>query len=161
MLSLIVAVTKNYVIGNKGQIPWRIKGEQRRFRELTTGNTVIMGRRSFQEIGHPLPNRKTILISGTFQYEDENCTTVGSLREALELAKPEENEVYIAGGAMLYREALPFVKRMYVTHIDLEVEGDTFFPPIDENCFQKVSEELVEGEIPYTYTVYERRENVK
>lgn len=156
MLSMIVAISKNYVIGNKGQIPWRIKGEQKRFKELTTGNTVIMGRRSFQEIGHPLPNRRTILVSRTFSCEEENCTTVESLWEALALARPEKNEVFVAGGGMLYREALPYAKRLYVTHIELEVEGDTFFPRFDRSEFQKMSEERVEGDIPYTYTVYER-----
>lgn len=156
MLSMIVAISRNYVIGNKGQIPWRIKGEQKRFKELTTGNTIIMGRRSFQEIGHPLPNRKTILISSTFSCEEENCTTVKSLREALELAKPQENEVYIAGGARVYEEALPYADRLYVTHIELDIEGDTYFPRFDLSEFKKVSEEKVEGEIPYTYTVYDR-----
>lgn len=156
MLSVIVAISKNYVIGNGGKIPWKIKGEQRRFKELTTGHTIIMGRRSFQEIGHPLANRRTILISKTFSYEDENCTTAGSLQEALKLADPEHNEVYIAGGAMLYKEALPLADRLYVTHIELEVEGDTYFPEFDRTQYLVISEESIEGEIPYTYTVYER-----
>ena len=69
MVSIIVAITKNRVIGNEGKIPWRIKGEQKRFRELTTGNVLIMGRKSYEEIGHPLPNRKTILISNTIKVE--------------------------------------------------------------------------------------------
>ena len=79
-----------------------------------------------------------------------------SLQEALALAKPEENEVYIAGGARVYEEALPYADRLYVTHIELEVEGDTYFPRFDKSLFKIVSEEKVEGEIPYTYTVYDR-----
>ncbi len=157
MLGLIVAISKNYVIGNKGSIPWKIKGEQKRFKELTTGNTIIMGRRSYDEIGHPLPNRRTILISKTKKVESDLCTTVGSLKEALELVNTEKENVYIAGGAMLYEEALPFVDVMYITHIDLEVEGDTYFPRFDENDFSKVEETPVEGEIPYRYTVYRRK----
>ena len=78
MIGLIVAYTRNRVIGNKGQIPWRIKGEQRRFRELTTGNVVIMGRKSYEEIGRPLPNRFNIIVSRTEKYEDENLITVPS-----------------------------------------------------------------------------------
>lgn len=81
MIGLIVAYTKNRVIGSEGRIPWRIKGEQRRFKELTTGNVVIMGRKSYEEIGHPLPNRYTVVVSSTADYEAENCITVNSLPE--------------------------------------------------------------------------------
>ncbi|MDE7063843.1 MAG: dihydrofolate reductase, partial [Lachnospiraceae bacterium] len=102
MTALIVAHAKNRVIGNKGQIPWRIKGEQKLFRELTTGNVVVMGRRSYEEIGRPLPNRYTIVVSNTQRYEADNCTTAGSLREAIEIAG--DRDVYISGGAGLYRE---------------------------------------------------------
>ena len=79
MIALIVAFAKNQVIGNKGCIPWKIKGEQRRFKELTTGNVVIMGRRSYEEIGKPLPNRTTIVVSGTKNFDSENCMTAKSL----------------------------------------------------------------------------------
>ncbi len=157
MLCLIVAVSKNYVIGNKGNIPWKIKGEQKRFKELTTGNTIIMGRRSYDEIGHPLPNRKTILISTTKAVENELCTTAGSLQEALSLVDLTKEDVYVAGGAMLYKEALPLVERMYITHIDLEAEGDTFFPRFNEDDFIKEEDLPMEGEIPYRYTVYRRK----
>ncbi len=159
MIGLIVAYTKNRVIGNAGKIPWRIKGEQRRFRELTTGNVVIMGRRSYDEIGHPLPNRDTIVLSTTAKYEAENCTTVSSLEEALELAKkrfPEKN-VYISGGAGVYRSAMDMVDVMYITEIDAEIEGDTFFPEFDESAFTKTVDEKVEGEIPYAYVTYTRK----
>lgn len=156
MTGLIAAYAKNRVIGNKGIIPWKIKGEQQRFRKLTTGHTIIMGRRSFEEIGKPLPNRKTILISNTIQYNDENCITVPSLQEALKAAGNEE-EVYISGGAMVYEEALPFVDKMYITVIDKEIEGDTFFPSFHEEDFRIIYEEHVDGEIPYTYYTYERK----
>lgn len=156
MTGLIAAYTKNRVIGNKGIIPWKIKGEQQRFRKLTTGHTIIMGRRSFEEIGKPLPNRKTILISNTIQYNDENCITVPSLQEALKAAVNEE-EVYISGGAMVYQEALPLVDKMYITVIDKEIEGDTFFPSFHEEDFRITYEEHVDGEIPYTYYTYERK----
>jgi dihydrofolate reductase len=155
MISLIAAMSKNYVIGNKGVIPWKIKGEQKRFKELTTGKTVIMGKRSFEEIGKPLPNRKTILVSTTMSYEDENCTTAASLEGAIKLAG--NSDVYVAGGEMLYREALPLVDYMYLTVIDMEIEGDTFFPRFQEEDFRIISEELFDGEIPYRYLTYERK----
>lgn len=149
MIALIVAMTKNNVIGKDGKIPWKINGEQKRFKELTVGITIIMGRRSFEEIGKPLPNRKTILISNTLKYEDENCTTVNSFAEALEKCKKNDiyEDVYIAGGARVYYEALPFVDTMYITVIDMTIEGDTFFPNIDCSLFTKTYEETVIGGI--------------
>lgn len=160
MLALIVAYTRNRVIGNKGQIPWRIKGEQRRFRELTTGNVVIMGRKSYEEIGHPLPNRFTVVVSGTARFEADNCTTAASLPEAIAVAEKRQpgKHLYISGGAGLYREAIDLVEKMYITEVDAEIEGDTFFPVFDEDCFTRTVDERVEGEIPYTYVTYTRKD---
>lgn len=155
MIGLIVAYTNNRVIGNQGCIPWRIKGEQRRFRELTTGNVVIMGRRSYEEIGRPLPNRTTIVVSNTKNFDAENCMTAKSLQEAIELAG--DRDMYISGGARLYEEALPLVEKMYITEIDAEIEGDTYFPEFDKSLFDKEIDERVEGEIPYTYVTYTRK----
>ena len=109
MVGLIVARSKNNVIGKNGMIPWRIKGEQKQFKELTTGNVVVMGRKSYEEIGHPLPNRKTIVVSRTKKYEGENLATAASVKEAIAMAGDEK--VYISGGYGLYKEALPLVNR--------------------------------------------------
>lgn len=152
MISLIVAYAKNGVIGNKGCIPWKIKGEQKRFRELTTGNVVIMGRRSYEEIGKPLPNRTTIVVSSTKTFESENCMTAKSLADAIKLAG--NRDIYISGGARLYEEALPLVNKMYITEIDCEIDGDTFFPAFDKTLFTKEINEHFDGEIPYTYVTY-------
>ena len=135
MIALIVTFAKNQVIGNKGCIPWKIKGEQRRFKELTTGNVVIMGRRSYEEIGKPLPNRTTIVVSGTKNFDAENCMTAKSLAEAIKLAG--DRDIHISGGARLYEEALPLVEKMYITEIDCEIEGDTYFPVFDKEQFIK------------------------
>ncbi len=155
MIALIVAFAKNQVIGNKGCIPWKIKGEQKRFRELTTGNVVIMGRLSYEEIGKPLPNRTTIVVSGTKEFTGENCFTAKSLAEAIEMAG--DRNAYISGGARLYEEALPLVEKMYITEIDLDVEGDTYFPVFDKEQFMKEVNEKFDGEIPYTYVTYTRK----
>lgn len=155
MIALIVAFAKGQVIGNKGCIPWKIKGEQKRFKELTTGNVVIMGRRSYEEIGKPLPNRTTIVISSTQNYDGENCMTAKSVAEAIEMAG--ERDIYISGGARVYEEALPLVEKMYITEVDLEVDGDTYFPPFDKEQFIKEIDERFEGEIPYTYVTYTRK----
>lgn len=156
MIGLIVAYSKNRVIGNKGQIPWKIKGEQKRFRELTTGNVVIMGRRSYEEIGHPLPNRYTIVVSNTRKFEAENCTTVSSLKEALRIADKEKN-IYISGGAGLYKEAIDLVDKMFITEIDAQIEGDTYFPEFDTEAFDRTVDCHVDGELPYDYVTYTRK----
>ena len=155
MIALIVAFANNQVIGNKGCIPWKIKGEQKRFKELTTGNVVIMGRRSYEEIGRPLPNRRTIVVSGTKNFDAENCYTAKSLEEAIKLAG--DKNIYISGGARLYEEALPLVEKMYITEIDCDIEGDTYFPEFDKDMFKKEISERFDGEIPYTYVTYTRK----
>lgn len=155
MIALIVAYDKKQVIGNKGKIPWRIKGEQKRFKELTTGNVVIMGRRSFEEIGKPLPNRITIVISKTKNFDAENCYTATSLKEAIQIAG--DKDIYISGGAGLYQEALQIVDRMYITEIDADIEGDTFFPEFDKELFVREVNETVDEQIPYSYVTYTRK----
>jgi len=152
MIALIVAYSRNRVIGNGGLIPWKIKGEQKRFKELTTDNVVVMGRRSYEEIGKPLPNRMTYLVSATMTIDLDNCKTVSSLQEAINLAG--DKDVYVSGGAMLYEEALPLVDKMYVTVIEKNIQGDTYFPEFDENDFEKTFEERHEGAIPYTYYTF-------
>ncbi len=155
MIALIVAYAKNQVIGNEGRIPWKIKGEQKRFRELTTGNVVVMGRHSYEEIGKPLPNRTTIVVSNTLKIDEENCMTAKSLSEAIKLAG--DKDIYISGGAKLYEEALPLVEKMYITEIDYDIEGDTFFPEFEKEQFVKEINEHYKGEIPYTYVTYTRK----
>lgn len=155
MIALIVAFAKNQVIGNNGCIPWKIKGEQKRFKELTTENVVIMGRRSYEEIGRPLPNRTTIVISNTKNFDQENCMTARTLAEAIELAG--DKNIYISGGAKLYEEALPLVEKMYITEIDCDIKGDTYFPPFDKEQFVKEINERYDDEIPYTYVTYTRK----
>ena len=122
---------------------------------MTTGNVVVMGRRSYEEIGKPLPNRTTIVVSSTKKIEGENCYTVTSLREALELAG--DRDVYISGGARLYEEVLPTVEKMYITEIDCEIEGDTYFPTFDKEQFIKEIDEEFQGDISYRYVTYIRK----
>lgn len=156
MIGLIVARSQNNVIGKNGQIPWKIKGEQKQFKELTTGNVVVMGRKSYEEIGHPLPNRKTIVVSRTKQYEGENLATAGSVKEAIEMAG--EQNVYISGGYGLYKEAIPFVDVMYITEVQTTIEdGDVFFPEFDENDFDKTEGETGGEEIKFIRTTYTRK----
>lgn len=158
MIGLIVARSKNNVIGKNGEIPWKIKGEQKQFRELTTGNVVIMGRKSYEEIGHPLPNRKNIVVSKTKNFVGENLVTVTSLQEALAIS--DGKKVYIAGGYGLFKEALPLVNEMYITEIDTIIEnGDVFFPEFDSREFDIIIGETKGDNIKYTRTIYTRKFN--
>ncbi len=155
-ISLIVAISKNYIIGDKGFMPWNIPGELNRFRDLTTNNTIIMGRKTFESIGGtPLPNRRNIVISKTKDVTCDNCITVRSLEEALDLCK-DENEVFIGGGGEVYTQCLPIADKIYLTIIDKYFEGDVSFPKIDLNQFKQTYEERIEGDIPYTYYTLER-----
>lgn len=156
MIALIVAHSKNNVIGNKGRIPWNIKGELRRYKELTTGNVVIMGRRSYEEIGKPLPNRMNIVLSTTKTYEGKNLITVRSLKEALDIAG--DRDVYISGGEKIFEEAIHIVDKMYITLVDKVIKGDTYFPDFNEEDFIKQIDEHFHGDIPYTYMTYTRKE---
>ena len=174
MIGLIVARSKNNVIGKNGQIPWRIKGEQKQFKQLTTGNVVVMGRKSYEEIGHPLPNRLNIIVSRTAKFEGENLLTASSVQEAIAMAGDEEARrragfvakgevnVYISGGYGLYKEALPLVNKMYITEVDTTVEdGDVFFPEFDADEFDVKVGETDGDEIKFTRTIYVRRVQVK
>ena len=134
MLALIVAHARNRVIGRDGRLPWSIPGDLHRFRDLTMGNAVIMGRVTYEEIGRPLPGRLNIVVSRTQRYEGENLLTASSLAEAL-----------------------PLVDVMYVTEIDADVEGDVFFPEFDASAFDRRVEARFDGELPYEYVTYTRR----
>ena len=156
MIGLIVARSKNNVIGKNGKIPWKIKGEQKQFKELTTGNVVIMGRKSFEEIGHPLPNRKNIIVSNTKTFSGEDLVTVNSLQQALDISG--DRDIYIAGGYRLFKEVIPIVDVMYITEIDTVIEdGDIFFPEFCADDFDITMGETADGEIKYTRTVYTRK----
>lgn len=156
MIGLIVARSKNNVIGKNGEIPWKIKGEQKQFRELTMGNVVVMGRKSYEEIGHPLPNRKNIIVSKSKNFTGENLITVGSLQEAIAVCGDED--IYVSGGYGLFKEAIPLVDKMYITEIDITIEnGDVFFPEFDRNEFDVIVGETEGNDIKYTRCIYTRK----
>lgn len=165
MTALIAARSKNNVIGKDGRIPWNIEGEQKQFKELTTGNVVVMGRKTYEEIGRPLPGRITIVVSKSQKFEGENLKTAASVKEAVTLAQtcPETagKDIFFAGGYNIYKEALSLVDVMYITEIDLVIEnGDTFFPDFDENLFDISVGESGGNEIKYKRLIYKRRPHV-
>lgn len=156
IISIIVAVSDNNVIGLNDNIPWEIEGEMSRFKELTIGNTVIMGRKTYESIGRPLPKRKTIIISKTKDILSENCITVKSLEEAFILAK-DEKEVFVAGGGEIYKQSLVFSDKIYLTVIHKKYKGNIYFPNFNKDDFKLTYEKRIEGNIPYTYYTYERK----
>ncbi|MEA5258240.1 dihydrofolate reductase [Arcicella aquatica] len=139
-LSIIVAVAENGVIGHNNQLIWRLPEDLKMFKRLTTGHPVIMGRKTFESIGKPLPNRTSIIITQNPEFQVEGCITVHSLEDAIEAASEiEDNEAFIIGGAEIYRLSLPFTDKIYLTEVHHVFEGDTFFPELDKNVWEEVS----------------------
>ena len=156
MISIIVAVAKGGAIGKEGKMPWKIPGEQRQFKDLTTGHVVIMGRTSYEEIGHPLPERTNIVVSKTKAFSGENLYTVKSLQEAIDRAGQEE--IFIAGGAELFQEALPLADKIYMTYVDLEIpDAARFFPNFPEEEYKREEIEKVGGETSYLRVLYTKK----
>lgn len=142
VISIIVATSENGVIGNNNQLLWHISADLKRFKKLTAGHTVIMGRKTFESIGQPLSNRRNIVISRSEGLKFEGCIVAKSLDSALELAGTDD-EVFIIGGGEVYRQALPFAERIYLTLVHASYEGDTFFPALNPNEWKVVKEEKV------------------
>ena len=137
IISLVAAMAKNRVIGKEGKMPWYLPEDLKFFKELTSGNTIIMGRKTFDSIGKALPNRRNIVITRNKELKIPNVELAHSLTEALELVS-SENEVFVIGGAQIYQEALSFADKLYLTHIEIEVAGDAFFPDFDLNTFKEI-----------------------
>ncbi|KPV92237.1 MULTISPECIES: type 3 dihydrofolate reductase [unclassified Pseudoalteromonas] len=127
IISMIAAMANNRVIGLDNKMPWHLPADLQHFKKVTTGKPVVMGRKTFESIGRPLPGRRNIIITRNSQYNAQGIETVTTPEAALELVKAEE-EVMIIGGGNIYQQFLPSADRLYLTFIDLEVEGDTQFP---------------------------------
>ena len=159
MVSIIVAIAENGIIGDKNALLWSIKEDMRRFRTTTTGHPVIMGRKTYESLGRPLPNRTNVVISRT-QSEIEGCTVVNSLEQAIALF-PNEEEVFVIGGAQIYALALDVADRIYLTRVEHDYEGDTSFPAWNSEQWQLISRETHEcGEKyphPFAFEIYERK----
>jgi dihydrofolate reductase len=165
VVSLIVAVSENGVIGRDGGLPWRLSGDLKHFKRTTMGHHLIIGRRTWDEVGQPLPGRTMVVVTRSRALQAEGATIVHSLNEALEVAR-DDDEPFIGGGAHIYRMALEndLVNRLYITRIHAKVEGDTIFPDLDLEMWELVFEEHHEGdeknEYPYSFLIYERRGEV-
>jgi dihydrofolate reductase len=163
--SLIAAVAANRVIGNGGKLPWRLPDDMARFRRLTMGHAVVMGRATFASLGKPLPGRRNIVLTRDAGLNLPGCEMVNSLEQAM--AAAGNGETFVIGGAAVYEQFLPRADRMYLTLIHAEVPGDTLFPEVSWDEWRIVAESAAIGEapgaaggghsaLPHTFVDYER-----
>lgn len=139
-VAMIAAMAANRVIGRDGKIPWDLPEDREHFKRLTMGHVIIMGRRTYEEIGRPLPGRITYVVSTTITIDEKNCHTATSLTAAIEHARRNyvDKKIFLCGGARIYEEGMPLADEIYLTVLDEEIEGDTFFPEIGEGfCVEK------------------------
>ena len=159
-VSLVVAAAKNNVIGRDGELPWHLPDDLRHFKRLTTGKPIIMGRRTFESIGRPLPDRHNIVMTRDPDYAAAGCDVVTSVSDALKLAD-DDSEVMVIGGGQVYLDFLHRADRIYMTRVQAEIDGDTYFPEIDPNEWQLVSSEHHDADEKNAYAfemmVFERR----
>ena len=148
MISLLVAYTKNKrVIGAQGKIPWKLSSERNRFKQICAGKYVIMGRKSYEEIGKPLPYCKLVVVSSKTQ----------SLEDAINYCKSQnQEEILIAGGGTIYEQALPYADKIYATEIDADFEGDVFFPELGPEWTSSIEEVCEEDGIKYSYLTLQK-----
>lgn len=161
MISLIAAIGKNNELGKNNTLVWSMPNDLKYFREKTSGHPVIMGRKTFESIGHPMPNRKNIIITRDKNYKKEGIEVAHSLEEALNIVPHKTKEIFIIGGEGIFKESMNIADRLYITHIDAtDKDADVFFPEIIPIVWNEVShiEHKKDKDNPYDYTfsVYER-----
>lgn len=157
-VSLIAAVATNGVIGRDGRMPWHLPEDLKRFKALTMGHAIVMGRKTFDSIGRLLPGRRTIIITRQRNYRVEGAEVVNSLDDAIALAR-DDDEVFVIGGGEIYAQALPLATRLHLTEIDATAEGDVRFPAIQKAQWHEIDRESrrAENGTPFAFVTYERR----
>ena len=156
-LSLIVAYAKNNVIGINNTLPWHLPEDLKRFRALTMGHHIIMGRKTYESLGRLLPGRTTVIVTRNKDFKVEGALIAYSLQAALVLAA-DDVEPFVIGGAELYKDGLKFATKLYITEVQADYVGDAFFEPIDANMWHEISRtaHVSEKDIAYDYVSYER-----
>jgi dihydrofolate reductase len=159
MISIIVAASANNVIGASGRLPWKLSDDLKRFKELTMGKPIVMGRLTWESIGRPLPGRQNIVLTRQNEFAADGCDVVASPADALAVAANAE-EIMVIGGSQVYELFLPKAARLYMTRVHAEIEGDAFFPDIDGDAWRLVDHASHEAdaanEFAYEFRVYER-----
>lgn len=139
MISLIVAMDQNQLIGKENQLPWHLPADLQYFKKVTMGKPIVMGRKTFDSIGRVLPGRENVIVTRNRAYTNTDCTILHSIDEIKHFADESGQEVFIIGGAEIFKDILPVADRLYITKIDAEFAGDTYFPTIDEKEWRQVS----------------------
>jgi dihydrofolate reductase len=160
LLSIIVAMDNNNCIGNNNTLLWKIPADMKFFKETTTGHAIVMGKNTFLSIGKPLPNRRNIIITRNKDFKFDGAEVYNSPETIVELFKDSEEEVFVIGGGEIYKRLLPFVTKLYVTHVHASFLGDTFFPEISQNVWKKTSSRTLESSElnphPLTFAIYKQ-----
>lgn len=164
-LALIAAYAQNRVVGINNQLPWHLPEDLKYFKRITTGKAIIMGRKTYESIGRPLPNRTNIVITSNPEFSAPGIVVVNSLQAAIDHAESVntingEDETMIIGGATIYELALPLADRLYLTHVHADVEGDAYFPEVDFSGWKQVANEDYSASetnpYDYSFAVYEK-----
>lgn len=158
-VSVIAALARNRVIGIGNRLPWRLPEDLAHFKALTIGHPVLMGRKTFESLGRPLPGRTNVVITRNPEYRPAGCFVAGSISDAIALCGDVE-EIFFIGGAELYAQAIPLADRLYLTEVDVEVTGDAWFPEYDHAAFREIGRTVCVGErgdaLRFDFAVYER-----
>jgi len=167
LISLIVAHSSNRVIGIDGQLPWHIPDDLKYFKAITIGKPIIMGRKTFDSIGKPLPGRLNIIITKNTDLTIEECVVVNNLEAAITEAKnyfktqnTEQEEIFIIGGAQIFKQSMEFVNKIYITEVHAEYAGDVFFDELSDNDWIEVGRDLHDSEndkIPFSFVIYKKK----
>lgn len=167
LISLIVAHSSNRVIGIDGQLPWHIPDDLKYFKAITIGKPIIMGRKTFDSIGKPLPGRLNIIITKNTDLLIEECVVVNNLEAAISEAKnyfktqeTEQEEIFIIGGAQIFKQSMEFVNKIYITEVHADYAGDVFFDELSDNDWIEVSRDLHDSEndkIPFSFVTYKKK----
>lgn len=158
-ISVIAALAKNRVIGIENRLPWRLPEDLAHFKALTLGHPILMGRKTFESLGRPLPGRTNVVVTRNPAYRPDGCLVAASIPAAIALCG-EADELFFIGGAELYAQVIPMANRLYLTEVDIEAAGDAWFPEYDRGAFKELSRESRTGEkgdaLTFDFVVYER-----
>ncbi len=162
IISIIAAMDRKRGIGVDNKLPWRLSADLKRFRELTMGHHIIVGRKTFESIGRPLPGRRMIVVTRDVNYKAEGCNVANSVEDAVNLARERgESEVFFCGGAEIYAQTIGIADRMYLTFVDAEVAADTFFPEFDEREWSELESSYQpadeRNQYPFTFKLMVRK----
>lgn len=161
MISFIVAMDVNRVIGSNNQLPWHLPEDLKFFKRVTMGHPIAMGRKTHESIGRVLPGRENIIITRQSGYASEGCTVFNSVEDFIQYCREQDDEVFVIGGAEIFKETFPYADRLYITLIHEDFAGDTFFPEYDSNQWELLSSEkgVKDERNPYDYEfrIYDRK----